>query len=50
MPGPGHYKAHFLVARCAQDSAAGTCRPENPKPDDAEFDVPASGDVEVTVR
>jgi len=46
---PGHYRAHFLVAACGPSSDGG-CRPTNPRPDDAEFDVPASGDVEVTVR
>jgi len=50
VPGPGHYRAHFLVARCAPDSPDGTCRAENPKPDDADFDMPATGDLDVSVR
>ncbi len=47
---PGHYRAHFLVAACAPDSPDGGCRATNTRPDETDFDVPASGDVEVTVR
>jgi hypothetical protein len=50
VPGPGHYRAHFLVARCAPDSPDGTCRAESPKPDDVDFDMPATGDLDVSVR
>jgi hypothetical protein len=50
VPGPGHYRAHFIVARCAPDSPDGTCHAENPKPDDVDFDMPATGDLDVSVR
>jgi hypothetical protein len=47
---PGHYRAHFLVATCAKDSPDGGCKSMSPKPDSVEFDVPASGDVDVDVK
>ena len=47
---PGHYRAHFLVSPCAPDSKPDQCKALSPKPDEVEFDVPAAGDVEVTVR
>ncbi len=47
---PGHYRAHFLVAVCSAGSPDGGCTAVTPKPDDAEFDVPASGDVDVDVK
>jgi hypothetical protein len=47
---PGHYRAHFIIATCAPDSPDGVCNGATPKPDEAEFDVPATGDVDVDVR